>query len=473
MFELYKNLIEVRKSDGYINATKLCKIEQREFKTYYRSNKFKKFLMTLSSEVQICTSALVSMEKSFLKDQSTFVHPMIAINICQWISPEFDVKVSKYIYELVLFGEIKLNKEKTYEELEFELKKQQEKYTILDKKYEEISDENKTLIKLYKNLKKNHNNILRKKSVHYFKKGKCFYIVSNPLENATRVKIGISLEINKRLTEHRVTMPFLVVHYLVFCDDYDLIEKIMKKHYEKELNPNNHEFISNIPINDLITKSREILQILNCDYTETSEKEIEKYNLERQCTSKDIEIIVEEKKKRQKITTEIFIKKCPGKFHDTENSRLMECIMFFKNRATKDGYSVYCKQCVSKMRLKNPLSKVKLEYDKNTYKWCPGPSHSTEESRIVEKLDFHKNKNGHDNLSPYCKECIGEIKYGKDRKRIKQYLKPPKGIDIDKQKWCSDCEQVLERIYFHKSSISNNGLQNQCIDCRKKKRNYK
>jgi hypothetical protein len=45
-------------------------------------------------------------------------HPQVAINIAQWISPEFDVMVSKWIFELFLTGSLDLNKEKTSKELD-------------------------------------------------------------------------------------------------------------------------------------------------------------------------------------------------------------------------------------------------------------------------------------------------------------------------------------------------------------------
>ena len=87
--------------------------------------------------------------------------------------------------------------------------------------------------------------------------------------------------------------------------------------------------------------------------------------------------------------------------------------------ATKDGYSTCCKKCACKGRCKNLLNVAKLDfnYDKTEYKWCPGPTHETNEERIIIKLNFHSNKNSHDNLATYCKECIGQIKYGKNRKR--------------------------------------------------------
>ena len=79
------------------------------------------------------------------------VHPQVAINIAQWISPDFDVKVSAWIYELVLTGKVELGKEKSNDEL---LKLQQD--------FKKLSEDHKSLISDHKTLQ--NTNILKRRN---------------------------------------------------------------------------------------------------------------------------------------------------------------------------------------------------------------------------------------------------------------------------------------------------------------------
>ena len=493
-----KNInVTCRKSDGYINATQLCKAGDRKFNTYYRRKKTKEFLKVFSIDTQICVDSLIKYNSSYGEERSSWVHPHIAINIAQWISAEFDVKVSRWIYELMLFGNVTLNSERSYEELEKKLKEQ----TMLA---ETLSNSLNSLTMEYKKLKKSHRQILKHKSVHYFKKGKCVYLISNILEDETRTKIGSTWDINTRLKNLRTGIPFLRLHYLVFTDDYELIEKILKNHYKNELDPNNHEFISTDNISSIITKIRESMVLIKSDYTEISNEELIKYNIDtEEENTQDIKLDndfynietthIEIDKKQDEIDkkqdeidnkqdTEIdnkqeiiklIIKICPGKHHELEEDRILDSTNFHKNKATKDGYATYCKKCTSKDRYKNEdrLIKKEIQYDKKLFKWCSGISHNYSSDRIVKIDNFHKNSSVKGGLSTYCKECTGQIKYGKDRKkRNMKYKQEPPNITKDTHKWCTDCELILERKEFHNNKNALDGLQNECIICRKNKR---
>ena len=495
--------IIARKSDGYVNATGLCKAGNRLFSTYYRRKQTKEFLKVFSDEVQICAASLIKYQTGNGINQMTWVHPQIAINIAQWISPEFDVKVSRWVYELMLFGDIKLGKERPYEVLEKKLKEKNELIDNLNDKLKTISVEHKKLLR-------NHREMLRHKSVHYFKKGKCFYIVSNIQENnhENRVKIGISCEINARLKNHRVAMPFLKLHYLVFLNEYDLLERIMKEHYKYKLDPNNHEFISDVTINDVIKKARESVKLINSQNTEVLDEELEKYNIHtkdkeveedveeeeveeveedvekdvEEDVEKDVEEDVEKDVEKEDVEKDVedvedveeYIKRCPGKFHSNEDERFLQSIKFCKNKSTKDGYSTYCKECASKDRYKskNHLEKKELIYDRKLFKYCPGKTHALVEDRIISLTEFHNNKSAKDGKHAYCKECEGISKYGENRKkRTIVYKQPPNNINDETEKWCQLCEKILLRTSFHKSITAKDGLQNGCKECRIIKRN--
>ena len=86
--------------------------------------------------------------------RGTWVHPRLAVNIAQWISPLFDVQVSGWVYEIAVTGKVTVGQEKTYQQLL------------------ELQNENKQL--------KNENwKLKQKKQYHKFKKGPSFYIISD------------------------------------------------------------------------------------------------------------------------------------------------------------------------------------------------------------------------------------------------------------------------------------------------------
>ena len=117
---LVLNNIEIttRQKDGYINLSALCKAGNKKFKHWNENKKTKAFLQVLSSSVRIPTRELIKYETGSNENRATWGHPQVAINIAQWISPHFDVQVSKWIFELMLTGRVELGKEKTNEELE-------------------------------------------------------------------------------------------------------------------------------------------------------------------------------------------------------------------------------------------------------------------------------------------------------------------------------------------------------------------
>jgi len=98
--------IEVRRPDGYVNATKLCQAMGKEWKNYFAVGKTKEFLTELSEVEQMpvenlaaatipSESCLVELGKN--RFQNTWVHPDVAIHLAQWASPRFGVAVSRLV----------------------------------------------------------------------------------------------------------------------------------------------------------------------------------------------------------------------------------------------------------------------------------------------------------------------------------------------------------------------------------------
>ncbi len=92
--------ITQRVTDGYFNATAMCKASGKLIGNYLRLSATKAFLNELSSDMRISISELIQVIKGGPPHlQGTWVHPQVAINLAQWLSPKFAVLVSKWVME--------------------------------------------------------------------------------------------------------------------------------------------------------------------------------------------------------------------------------------------------------------------------------------------------------------------------------------------------------------------------------------
>ena len=90
--------IRQRESDGFINATAMCKAAGREYSRYRELKQTNEFLQALTldlglSEVQL-THRIGGAPGGDPRNQGIWVHPQVAINLAQWLSPKFAVQVS-------------------------------------------------------------------------------------------------------------------------------------------------------------------------------------------------------------------------------------------------------------------------------------------------------------------------------------------------------------------------------------------
>lgn len=115
-----------RKTDGYVNATLLCKQAGKLFGDYQRLQSTQDFLAALSTSmgnpIDPSTSAKSSIKSSVVgipttspqicgdqlvqiintgdnANRGTWIHPQVAINLGQWLSPKFAVAVSKLVLD--------------------------------------------------------------------------------------------------------------------------------------------------------------------------------------------------------------------------------------------------------------------------------------------------------------------------------------------------------------------------------------
>jgi len=94
----------------YINLTELCKAGDKKYSHWRSLDTTERFIQLLSQEAGIPASSLTHEIKGKNKIQGMWGHPQVAIDIAYWVSPEFKIKVTNWIYELALFGKVELGK---------------------------------------------------------------------------------------------------------------------------------------------------------------------------------------------------------------------------------------------------------------------------------------------------------------------------------------------------------------------------
>lgn len=104
-----KLVIEVRESDGYINATKLAQSGGKLFADYSRLSSTKKFMTSLSMTMGAPIVTLVQQNNGRNGQRHSFVHRRVAIHLANWVSSEFAGKVTdlvdRYVKGEVTSGE--------------------------------------------------------------------------------------------------------------------------------------------------------------------------------------------------------------------------------------------------------------------------------------------------------------------------------------------------------------------------------
>jgi hypothetical protein len=86
---------EIRKIDGYVNATRLCNCGGKKYTNFSVNHRTKEYLVYLANHIGIKESEL--MECNVGRYGGTWVHPLIATRLAIWISEAFAVKVSVWL----------------------------------------------------------------------------------------------------------------------------------------------------------------------------------------------------------------------------------------------------------------------------------------------------------------------------------------------------------------------------------------
>jgi len=260
--------IQARSSDGYINATQMCKAGNKFFKDWFRLENTKQMIVILAKHMgidienpdrRILPSALIDITKggNDKMAQGSWIHPDLAVNLAQWISPLFGIRVSRWVREIVITGSANLEPKSDEEllKLQVELQTHQEKL---------------------KRLEMNHKRLLQKREYHKFQKGSCFYVLR---VNDTDLKIGYEgVDINERLRAYRTSIPKAQLCALIFTKDASFVERGMLSRFSEKRVELNHEFLTGIPPADIGHAAQTLLQFCNMPYDMVDPEAIDQYN---------------------------------------------------------------------------------------------------------------------------------------------------------------------------------------------------
>lgn len=405
------------REDGYIYATALCKASGKRLALWKVNKETNEFIEKLKVDVGIPTSKLIEIYKGGNNKylQGTWVHPNLGIHLAQWCSPSFSLQISKWVRELLITGKVEQGNEKSTEELKSEYEK---KITELTERYQKELDEKTNIImtqgeqnlilsKKYERVFYNYQSFLRKKELYKLKKGGCVYLVIMRDEDYdVRIKVGLSRDITDRIGGYRTSNPFCKLLFVLYTEDCVLLETNMKRKYEKELFPNNREFITGVTTSDLIKNMIELANITSLSYTIETDQELELFN------DHNIKLThqVEEDEKTEPLT-----KRCGGVLHKTEESRFLPYSRFFKNAGIEDGVNRLCKDCYLTGVYGDKRKVMKIvpipDHDKSTHKWCNLCENVREHSC------FYKAMETKDGLCSNCKICKNKQKIANKEKK--------------------------------------------------------
>ena len=101
----------IRRKDGYINATKLCKDGGKLLGNWSQLHGSKQYVEEFTSSIGIPIEPLeVNMAGSY-DTRGTYAHPDLIPHIASWVSPKFAIMVSKIVNNFL----IKEYKEELYQ----------------------------------------------------------------------------------------------------------------------------------------------------------------------------------------------------------------------------------------------------------------------------------------------------------------------------------------------------------------------
>lgn len=131
-----------------------------------------------------------------------------------------------------------------------------------------------------KKLAKNVAQYQRRHTYYKFQHGTVLYVASDKSCSCSKkFKIGITDDINKRLSMYRTTIPAISLKMCVFTPDHKLLEQCILRRYHFERDPHfNHEWIFEIEFEELKTFILTIIDTLRLPHRIMCEELFSKYD---------------------------------------------------------------------------------------------------------------------------------------------------------------------------------------------------
>ena len=96
------HLIAQRKSDGYVNATAMCKAAGKEWSNYKQNADTRAVVESLSRSLGIPRDLLIlAITTGKNEARGTWVHPKVALHLATWCAPDFYAQVISWVYDEV------------------------------------------------------------------------------------------------------------------------------------------------------------------------------------------------------------------------------------------------------------------------------------------------------------------------------------------------------------------------------------
>jgi len=470
------------REDGYIFATALCKIVNKQVGGWLRLNETKKFIKKLESDMQNHISVkLIEIYKggNDKYNQGTWIHPNLGIQLAQWCSPDFSLQVSKWIRELVITNKVELGKEKTDNEIrdEFEkIKKQLEEQISLNNKLQnEIYIKNKENDEIQYDLNSKNKELgFLKNKIDRFQKRESYpdknvlYIITNEKLKKDRIYLfGKAVDLKIRLTTYNKSLEHEVIYHKNFKNMYHMKTAEMMLLYKlneyKAKNTNKDRFIlpedKNISFfTNVIDQTVKWFDNIENIVVDTTESDLEDKNLPRkQITNKYDRNVV------YIITSKLHLE---NRMYIIGKSKNLNSRLSAYNKDI-DHDVVYTKQCKNKSQM-NIIESMIL------YKLDPYRERANRDRFILPNnvhINFFMNifdeavywfEKVNDDLE-IIKDVETKIQERKDTKKIYSEINKEKVAEINKNYRVKNKDELLvkQKIYreTHKKQVSDGKKQ--------------
>jgi KilA-N domain len=111
----YNDHIIDQRDDNYVNLSQTAKANNKRLDVYLKTQETQEYLKAAQESIypQSVGNAEMVQVTGFGKNKATWGHPLVALHLGQWISPEFHVWCNQNIHILITTGTANLNPDTT------------------------------------------------------------------------------------------------------------------------------------------------------------------------------------------------------------------------------------------------------------------------------------------------------------------------------------------------------------------------